>query len=154
MSTFYNSYSKLFFKSLVLILCFLQSNSCKDSYNPVQGEADFWITDINTDPEYKALTGIYAAVNVKGGIGGVLVMRTKYEGSIDDFSAFDRACPYEYEDDRLIKVEWTKDDPLYATCPDCKSRYNLIGRSVESGPSKYPLYTYECDYNGNDIHVY
>jgi hypothetical protein len=140
--------------TVLFVLCFLSMNSCKDSYNPVEGDADFWISDINTDSEYKPLTGIYSAVFVTGGVGGILVIRTKYEGTIDDFSAFDRACPYEYEKGRTIKVEWTKDDPVYATCPECKSKYNLIGRTVESGPSKYPLYTYECDYNGNDIHIY
>ncbi len=126
--------------------------SCKRSNHPVDGNANIWIDNVNYDPEYRSLTAVFGAMNFTGGVGGVLVLRVQASEGIDDFVAFDRACPYEASPD--CKVKWDKNDPFYANCLCCKSKFNLINNSVESGPSEYPLYMYTCDYVGGNIHVY
>ncbi len=136
----------------LFVVCNTANTSCKRSYNPIDGNADFYITDINTDPEKTSLKSVFGGLYFTGGVGGILILRTSGSEGIDDFSAFDRACPYEANG--IAQVVWDKKDPLFATCPTCKSKFNLISRTVESGPSEYPLYAYGCDYIGGDIHVY
>jgi len=145
-------YTPMILKLAFSILLTSWAFGCKDQYNPIEGDADFWIENIDSDPEFKALTAPNSAVYVKGGIGGIIIFRAKYEQAIDDFYAFDRACPHEGEN--TTKVVWSKDDPFYATCPKCGSVYNLVGKAIDKGPSEYPLFSYNCDFYGEDIHVY
>lgn len=146
------SYIFRFLSLFLLVTSFTAFLSCKRTYNPIDGNADFWIDDVISDPQYSSLRAVFGAMNFTGGVGGVLVIRISGAENIDDYSAFDRACPYEANG--IARVTWDKKDPLYAVCPTCKSKFNLISRTVESGPSEYPLYTYECEYLGGSIHVY
>ncbi len=75
-----------------------------------------------------------------GGYRGIFVYRV----SMDEFRAFDRACPdnphqctLSISDENLLMVE--------AEC--CESEYSLIDGSVSQGPSNYPLREYRTSFN-------
>jgi nitrite reductase/ring-hydroxylating ferredoxin subunit len=84
----------------------------------------------------------------KGGVSGVVVYR------IGDweFSAFDRACPHDWEDpDSWI---WVEDDGITLKCQKCGSLFNILDGSVIIGPSKYPLKQYYTKYDGWRLRVH
>ena len=71
-------------------------------------------------PEYSALNSVGNSITINGGYKGIIV----YRKSIDDFAAYDRACPYDPTasgsilnvDSSLVQV---KDDK-------CGSRFSLF----------------------------
>lgn len=148
MRSFTPRFTVLFFLILSSFFC----HSCRQEPHPVNGNADFWIDNVAFNPKYRSLVSVFGAMTFTGGEGGVLVIRLNAQEGIDDFSAFDRSCPFELSPD--CRVKWDVNDPCYAVCPCCKSKFNLINGTVESGPSKFPLYVYGCDYLGGNIHVY
>jgi hypothetical protein len=74
---------------------------------------------------------------------------------VSEYYAYDRTCPYHVE--KSIPVE-ISDNPLYAECPVCHSRFQLWfnGFPTDEGPSKYPLKQYRTTYypNSNSLHIY
>jgi hypothetical protein len=81
---------------------------------------------------------------------GIIVYR-----DVDDFYAYDRTCPNHVEQSTAIEIS---DNPLYAICPVCHSRYQLWfnGFPCDSGPSIYPLKQYQTTYfpNSNTLHIF
>jgi nitrite reductase/ring-hydroxylating ferredoxin subunit len=126
--------------------------SCKKNNHPIDGNASFTLVGIEADPELSGLLPLYSGMNFTGGVGGVLIFRNRTDGAIDDFAAFDRACPHEANS--TCRVNWTSDSPFYAECPCCGSKFNLITNGVETGPASFPLYIYNCDFTGGSIYVY
>jgi nitrite reductase/ring-hydroxylating ferredoxin subunit len=83
-----------------------------------------------------------------GGVNGVIVFR------IDDwsFSAFDRACPHDWDIvGARIEVE---PGGFTLKCPKCNSIYNILDGGKISGPSKYSLKPYRTRYDGVQLRVY
>jgi len=139
----------LFSTLLVLSLA-----SCKKDENPVpETSDDFWIYNIESDPQYAKLTAPYNGIVVTGGYksNGILVYRLKIDNEIDDFVAYDRTCPYEAS---TCKMTWTSNDCFYCTCTCCKSKYNLVGEYMENGPSEYPMKRYTCEFIDGNLHIY
>ncbi len=90
---------------------------------------------INTEFQYFELNSPGGWVNVFGGFGGIVIYRL----SMDQFTAFDRACPlHPYDTEARVVVE----APPLAKCPVCGSVYLLIDGSVVLGPAKHPLRPY------------
>jgi nitrite reductase/ring-hydroxylating ferredoxin subunit len=85
----------------------------------------------------------------KGGVNGIVVYRiSEFIG----FSAFDRACPYDWEDrEAYIVVE---DDGIILKCRKCGTLYNILDGSVISGHSKYPLKQYYTKYDGVRLRIH
>jgi nitrite reductase/ring-hydroxylating ferredoxin subunit len=83
-----------------------------------------------------------------GGVNGVVVYRLgEWE-----FTAFDRACPHDWEDpDAYVMVE---DDNITLKCGKCGSLYNIIDGGVIMGPSKYPLKQYYTKFDGVILRVH
>jgi nitrite reductase/ring-hydroxylating ferredoxin subunit len=83
-----------------------------------------------------------------GGVNGIVVF------NIDgwSFSAFDRACPYDwdYSDARI----WIEDDGITLRCPRCGSLFNILDGGVIIGPAKYPLKQYFTKYDGWILRVH
>ena len=128
--------------------------NCKKDQNPVPRSGDnIWIRDINSDPEYTKLLAPFNAVVLTGGYNrnGILLYRLKVEGTIDDFVAFDRTCTYEADSCATI---WSIKTPYYCICKCCNSKFNIIGSYFETGPAKYPLRKYNCEYIDGSIHIY
>ena len=76
-----------------------------------------------------------------------------YRSNLDQFYAYDRTCPYDYEVNGLpIKVNV---DFISAICPKCSTYYSLeAGGTPSSGPGRYPLKNYKTSFDGQTVHVW
>jgi hypothetical protein len=76
-----------------------------------------------------------------------------YRANLDDFYAYDRTCPYDYEVNGLsikVNVDFTQ-----AICPECSTKYELsVGGISSSGPGKYPLKNYRTSFDGQYLRVW
>jgi nitrite reductase/ring-hydroxylating ferredoxin subunit len=74
-----------------------------------------------------------------------------YHADISSYNAYDRLCT-NYPNDTSAVVT---DVPggATATCPRCKSKFELIFGSVIQGPAKYPLKQYQTNYYGGRLYV-
>lgn len=105
--------------------------------------------DINPNEiTYQNLNWAGGSEYFTGGVNGIVVFR------IDDwtFSAFDRACPHDWDlAGARINVE---PDGLTLRCPRCNSLYNILDGSKIFGPSKYPLKPYFTKFDGMRLRVH
>jgi nitrite reductase/ring-hydroxylating ferredoxin subunit len=142
-------------------LLFFLLSSCNKVYvssipdYPVYLELDLTFEDKNILPisAYKIFTpgNVNQAVE-RTGFGGVLVYHGLNSEGLDAYYAFDTACPYEASRTTTVTVS---DDHLYAVCPKCQSRYELlngIGNPV-NGPGYERLKSYHVSGSGSKIYV-
>lgn len=153
--------SKIRIISLSLAFAFLPV-SCENNKNDVIPDTytDFTI-DIYGDILFSDLNAIGNSVIVtsqtnnwgdrSGGYkgNGIIV----YRANLDEFYAYDRTCPHDYEiNDLSIKVDV---DFTQAICPQCTTKYELsVGGISSSGPGKYPLKNYRTSFNGQYVRVW
>lgn len=103
--------------------------------------------NINLEYQFIELNSVGGWVNVTGGFGGVII----YRMSIDQFTAFDRACPvHPYDSEARLIVE----DPPLAKCRVCESTFLLLDGSPVSGPAKYPLRHYRTIFSDPFLRVF
>lgn len=81
-----------------------------------------------------------------GGYKGVLVFRT----GINDFVAFERACPFDHE----VAVEVNKNNSNIIECPQCGSQFIYIYGDIIKGPATTHLRQYNTSYNGTYLHIF
>ncbi len=74
------------------------------------------------------------------GYQGIIVYRL----SIDEFRAYDRACPCDPHN-CIASIE--EDNPVLAFAPACESRFILTDGSVVEGPSRFPLRQYRTSFD-------
>jgi hypothetical protein len=150
---------------LILLVFALALNGCKKSkydvipYSPVNFSLDL------NDPEFFNLNSLGGSdtidahtnnwgINAAGFDGnGIIIYSTGYPFP-NEFYAFDRTCPHDYEVNGLsIKVSIK--DIIYAECPKCKTRYALPANGTpSSGIGRYPLKNYKTSFDGRYIHVW
>jgi nitrite reductase/ring-hydroxylating ferredoxin subunit len=133
--------------------------SCNKEKNNVIPDVYVNFTLDLTDPEFVNLTSIGAdTVDARtnnwgsGAAGfdgnGIII----YNGG-DDFYAYDRTCPHDYEINGLsvkVKVDFT-----IATCPKCGTVYSLAASGTPaSGISRYPLKNYRTNFDGRFVKVW
>ena len=103
--------------------------------------------DVNSTM-YIELNTIGGYVYLTGGYKGILVYRI----AIDEFVAYDRACPFDpFEQTARIIM-----DPSGITCSDstsCDSQFGILDGSVIRGPSTLPLKRYYTYYDGNTLTI-
>ncbi len=75
-----------------------------------------------------------------GGYRGIMVYRV----SMDQFRAFDRACPC---DPHHCMVSILPDNPVLAHDPCCESTFLLIDGSVVEGEAQFPLKEYQAHFS-------
>ena len=83
-----------------------------------------------------------------GGVNGIVVYRL----STDIFCAYDRACPYDWENSAAWIV--VEESGLTLTDNHCGSQFNIIDGGVIRGPAQFPLKTYKTRYDGMILKVY
>jgi len=139
---FFQRFLRIF---IIGILSFILYSCADEERNPVPViPVEF---TINTEFQYIELNSPGGWVNVFGGFGGIVI----YRFSVDEFRAFDRACPYHpYDEAARVIVE----DPPLAECPVCGSTFLLLDGSVVTGPSKHPLRSYRAQFNNPFLYVY
>jgi len=141
-----------FFKSLyklqtVLIIIFLLLfTNCRKNDDPVPYVYVNFYVNINA-PQYTNLTSVGGWIYVTGGYKGIVV----YRNSIEEFCAYDRACPYKPSiDNERIEVE---SNGLTAIDSTCGSRFLLMDGSVVNGPATISLTRYKTYFDGSTIQV-
>ena len=135
-------------KSLFLlgIFCCLAANCGKYEHPIPKVRVDFYIYP--DEVTYLNLNYIGGHEYLTGGVSGVVVYRL---GNWE-FTAFDRACPHDWdEDDSWI---WVEPDGITLKCQKCNSLFKILDGAVISGPSKYPLKQYYTRYDGIRLRVH
>ena len=138
-------YSFYFVPILLIFFLFGCSKNENKSEIPVV-MVNFSINPNST--EYIQLNSIPGWVYVTGGYHGIIIYRI----SVNDFMAFERACPYDWESSNA-RVE-VDNSGIMAICPECKSKFILLDGSPSEGVSPYPLKQYSTTYDGNLLYVY
>jgi len=97
--------------------------------------------------EYINLNAVGGWETVYGGYQGILI----YRFSINEFVAFERACPY----DPLIKGAQIRVDESSntCTCPVCGSKFIMTDGTPYAGPSHFSLKQYQANYDGLMLYV-
>jgi nitrite reductase/ring-hydroxylating ferredoxin subunit len=136
--------------------------SCKKSKNDVIPTVyvDFYI-DLN-DPLFINLLPPLTYVTVSASTNnlgtkaagfdnnGIIV----FHNTEQEFYAYDRTCPHDYEvNNKSVKINVV--DDIYAVCPVCETKYALtVNGTPASGVGKYPLKNYRAALAGTLVHVY
>jgi nitrite reductase/ring-hydroxylating ferredoxin subunit len=97
--------------------------------------------------EYIHLNVVNGWETVRGGYNGILVFRK----SVSEFSAFERACPY----DPLVAGAQVRVDESGITCfcPVCGSKFILVDGTPYEGPSHFSLKQYSTVYDGAMLYI-
>ena len=135
---------KLFF--ITLLFCILIS--CGDKHPTLPNvPVNFYIYPNNID--YINLNYYGGHEYFTGGVNGIIVYRLgEWE-----FTAFDRACPHDWDDPTAPRVS-VEDDGITLRCERCTSLYNILDGGIISGPSKYTLKRYQTNYDGMRLRVH
>ena len=136
--------SLLLFSMLLLIAC------GKSSTYPDIPVVQVELTIPLSLPQYSVLNGIGNNVKVAGGYKGILIFRK----SIDQFAAYERACPYDPTiSGAIIDVDSSL---VLGIDRHCGSKFNFFDGSVINGPATRPLKQYRCDYDSQfqTLHIY
>jgi len=108
---------------------------------------NFWVYP--NDVAYLDLNYYGGHMYFTGGVNGVVVYRLAEW----DFLAYDRACPYDWDDEDEPRVG-VEPDGITLRCEKCGSLFNILDGGVISGPSKYPLKFYQTKYDGMRLRVH
>jgi nitrite reductase/ring-hydroxylating ferredoxin subunit len=84
-----------------------------------------------------------------GGVNGIVVYRVNEYS----FTAFDRACPYDWDDKSEPRVS-VEDDGITLRCEKCGSMFGILDGGIIKGPAKYPLKQYKINYDGMRLRVH
>ena len=135
-------------KIIVFLICVLPLLVCCDIYNnPIPYvKIDFVIYP--NDVQYYRLNTYGGYEYLTGGVNGIIVYR------IDEwnFNAFDRACPYDYEE----KESWlyVAPDGLRLIDSLCGSTFNILDGNPLGGPTQYPCRRYNTRFDGVRLRIY
>lgn len=146
LSVFSSSY-KVF---LALGLFFLLLPGCSKKSESAN-DIPYVLVNFSINPnstEYIHLNTVDGWEYLTGGYKGILVFRK----SVNEFVSFERACPYDWQNNNARIVVETSGITAY--CPVCKSKYILLDGTPYSGPSRYPLKQYQTSYDGNLLYIY
>lgn len=136
-------------KAIILLLIVLIFYSCDKNKSKIPlVVVDIWI-DL-TDPLYYDLQQISNYVYITGGVNGIIV----YRNTADEFFAYERTCPHDPECGKVFVDENSFSIAIDTIC--CGSEFLLmLDGAVSSGPSKFPLKKYYCEYsiNNQSLHI-
>ena len=133
---------------LILWSVFFLAISCKKDEKPP--EIPYVLVNFSLNPnstQYIALNVVNGWETVTGGYNGILIFRK----SMDEFVAFERACPY----DPLAAGAQVKVDKSGITCycPVCGSKFIMNDGTPYEGPSHYTLKQYTTVYDGVTLFI-
>lgn len=130
---------RLFFLIILIPIGFFQ---CSDDH-PVPDVYVYEEVHL-TLPQNQDLLTPANSIKINGGYNGIIV--TNVEGidiSGEIYAAYDATCTYDSE----VSGAVVEENDIFATCPICGSKYNLLYGSVESGPTGLALKKYTARYN-------
>jgi nitrite reductase/ring-hydroxylating ferredoxin subunit len=133
---------------LILGALFFLMVSCKKEEQST--EIPYVYVNFSLNPngtEYLQLNAVNGWETVYGGYNGILIFRK----SIDEFAAFERACPYDpLKTGAQIKVDKSG---ITCYCPVCGSKFIMNDGTPYEGPSHFPLKQYSTMYDGAILYV-
>lgn len=141
-----HQWQRWIFIAAIVVFCFFFTRCDIDHPTIPEVKVNFTIYPNNVD--YVNLNYYGGYMYFTGGVAGIVVYR------LDNttFFAYDRACPYDWEEhDAWI---WVEESGLTLIDRHCGSRFNILDGSVISGPAKYPLKMYRTRYDGMILKVY
>jgi nitrite reductase/ring-hydroxylating ferredoxin subunit len=98
--------------------------------------------------EYIHLNTVTGWETITGGYRGIIV----YRKSANEFTAFERACPYDWNlTTSRLEVDASG---ITANCPNCKSKFILLDGTPFEGPSRYSLKPYQTTYDGYLLYIF
>lgn len=133
------------FCSLMMLLTICACDGYKHSTIP---ERDVNFTIYPNDAAYAPLNHVGGYMYFTGGVAGIIVYRL----DVGTFLAYDRACPYDWQDSHAWI--WVDESGLTLSDSLCGSQFNILDGGVISGPSPYPLKTYKTRFDGMILRVY
>ncbi|MDD3875698.1 MAG: hypothetical protein PHT69_03700 [Bacteroidales bacterium] len=130
---------------IFIFVGFLHLN-CNKNDDPIPYVYVNFYVNLNL-PQYVELTSVGGWLYVTGGFRGIVI----YRKSVEEFMAFERACPYKpsLESER-IEVE---SSGITAVDSSCGSRFLLIDGSVVNGPATISLKSYRTYLSGSTLQV-
>lgn len=97
--------------------------------------------------QYINLNRVNGWETVYGGYNGILIFRK----SLNEFVAFERACPYDpLTEGAQVRVD---ESDITCSCPVCGSRFILTDGTPFEGPSHFPLKQYTAIYDGSMLYI-
>ncbi|MDL2311691.1 hypothetical protein LJC68_02290 [Bacteroidales bacterium OttesenSCG-928-B11] len=133
---------------IITLSLLIMASGCGDYVHPTIPNVHVDFTIYPNDPNYPGLNYFGGHEYFTGGVNGIVIYRIDYE----TFAAYDRACPYDWENPDA----WICVDPsglvLIDSC--CGSRFNILDGLPINGPSELPLKYYKTRYNGNRLRIY
>lgn len=97
--------------------------------------------------EYIRLNSVNGWEYLTGGYRGIIIFRK----SMTEFTALERACPYDW--DKTSSRIMVDTSGVTAYCPSCNSKFLLQDGTPFSGPSRYPLVQYQTHFDGDLLYV-
>jgi nitrite reductase/ring-hydroxylating ferredoxin subunit len=99
-------------------------------------------------PEYTDLKPIGGSMMIAGGIRGIIV----YRNSNEQFSAYERTCPYQnhVNCDGIVSLDGNISS---ASDSCCLSRFSLLDGSPLAGPSGEPLRSYRTEFTNGYLYI-
>lgn len=139
--------SRILFSSILFSLL-IATISCGDYVHPTIPNVHVDFNIYPGDPNYSALIHNGGYMYFTGGVNGIIVYRVDSQ----TFVAYDRACPYDWENqDAWIRME---DNGLILGDTCCGSRFNILDGIPINGPSELPLKYYKTTFDGIRLRIY
>lgn len=125
------------------------SSSCGkgNEHDTIPNVAVNFSLDVNSTM-YLNLSFVGGYEYLTGGYKGIVVYRV----SIDEFVAYDRACPY---DPLITGARLNMDNSAFVLQDTvCGSSFLILDGSVVTGPSTLPLKRYQTTFDGTYLQIY
>jgi nitrite reductase/ring-hydroxylating ferredoxin subunit len=130
---------------LLFISCIFLAVSCKKNDDSQVPSVSVDVYVYLTQPSNSTLNSVGNWKYIEGGVKGIIV----YHQSQETFTAYDRACPHDYDQSGShIDVDSVN---LAFTDQNCGSKFNILTGNVEQGPAAHPMKQYTVDYDGVSI---
>lgn len=132
--------------------------SCNDDDVPPIQTGYVNITIYPNSTEYIDLnsSGGYAYINANEPSRGILVYRVTF----DEFKAFERTPTYMpdscciWTPEKICSKVLVDETGLFVVDTCSGSKWLILDGSVQNGPAKYSLYTYQTNYDGTTLRIY
>ena len=97
--------------------------------------------------QYIKLNVVNGWETVYGGYNGILIFRK----SVNEFAAFERACPYDpLKEGAQVRVDQSG---ITCYCPVCGSKFIMVDGTPYEGPSHFSLKQYTTVYDGAMLYI-
>jgi len=131
----------------MLSACLIFTNSCsKEQQSIPDVYVNFMVNP--SSAQYSSLNPIGGWVYVTGGYRGILL----YHLSLDEFLAYDRACPYDYQ--KATAQVHMESSGITVMDSTCGSKFIILDGSPFAGPAKNSLKQYRTNYEGGQLYVF